>query len=151
MKETTHNKNKRKTFSFRRRERTLYFMTLVALLAAGAFGYLLVPTSGTISAQSGGRYVQDLITIEPTQKSELATPDMIEDALNARNSQTGFSAAQWGALSDTLVPGDYDGDGKTDIAVFRDGTWYLQKSQLGFTGVAFGADTDKPVPSAFVP
>jgi len=83
MKETTHNKNKRKTFSFRRRERTLYFMTLVALLAAGAFGYLLVPTSGTISAQSGGRHVQDLITIEPTQKSELATPDMSEDALNA--------------------------------------------------------------------
>jgi hypothetical protein len=35
--------------------------------------------------------------------------------------------------------------------MFRDGTWYLLRSQAGFTGVAFGAETDKPVPNAFVP
>jgi hypothetical protein len=42
-------------------------------------------------------------------------------------------------------------DGKTDIAVYRDGTLYLQRSAAGFTGVSFGASADKPVPAAYLP
>jgi hypothetical protein len=49
------------------------------------------------------------------------------------------------------VPDDYDGDGKSDIAVFRDATWYLQRSRDGFAGIAFGASVDKPIRNAFVP
>ncbi len=57
---------------------------------------------------------------------------------------------QFGTPTDLPTPADYDGDGKADIAVFRSGTWYLQRSTAGFTGVAFGESTDKPAPNAFV-
>ncbi|MFN2394019.1 MAG: VCBS repeat-containing protein, partial [Pyrinomonadaceae bacterium] len=59
----------------------------------------------------------------------------------------------FGLGTDIPTPADYDGDGKTDISFFRqsNGTWYLQQSTSGFTGVQFGAAADIPVPNAFVP
>ncbi|MBK8466450.1 MAG: M36 family metallopeptidase [Chloracidobacterium sp.] len=46
---------------------------------------------------------------------------------------------------------DFDGDGKTDISVFRpsDGNWYLQRSTEGFTGVNWGLSTDILTPGDF--
>ena len=46
---------------------------------------------------------------------------------------------------------DFDGDGKSDISVFRpeNGVWYLQQSTNGFTGIQFGLNTDKIVPADY--
>ncbi len=46
---------------------------------------------------------------------------------------------------------DFDGDGKSDVSVFRPngGFWYVLGSQSGFTGAQFGASTDRIVPADY--
>jgi hypothetical protein len=39
-----------------------------------------------------------------------------------------FFAAPFGIATDKPVTGDYDGDGQADLAVYRDGIWYIQGS-----------------------
>ncbi|MEP7212046.1 MAG: M36 family metallopeptidase [Acidobacteriota bacterium] len=46
---------------------------------------------------------------------------------------------------------DFDGDGKTDVSVFRpsDGNWYLNRSTAGFTSVHWGSAGDVLVPGDY--
>jgi hypothetical protein len=46
---------------------------------------------------------------------------------------------------------DFDGDGKTDLSVFRpsEGNWYLNRSTAGFTAANWGLATDIPTPGDF--
>ena len=68
-------------------------------------------------------------------------------------STSGFATSvtyQWGLNGDIPVPSDYDGDGRTDAAVYRpaSGEWYLLTSSSGFTTSAtyqWGLPGDVPI------
>jgi hypothetical protein len=57
---------------------------------------------------------------------------------------------RFGLPTDKLVPGDYDDDGKTDIAIFRDGQWWWINSRDDTLSVVqFGLAGDTPVPADY--
>jgi uncharacterized delta-60 repeat protein len=65
------------------------------------------------------------------------------------NPSSEFTSTQFGISTDKLAPADFDGDGKTDLGVYRDGNWFMQRSTDGFLGFNFGLSTDVPMPADF--
>ncbi|MEO6393973.1 MAG: hypothetical protein ABIP75_19120 [Pyrinomonadaceae bacterium] len=63
--------------------------------------------------------------------------------LNSSNG--GMTSTAFGLATDRIVPGDYDGDGRVDIAVFRSGNWYILDSfSSTFRAIAWGTNGDVP-------
>jgi hypothetical protein len=54
----------------------------------------------------------------------------------------------WGSSDDQPVPGDYDADGKTDIAAYVPSTsmWYIKYSTRPAEGINWGFGDDLPMP-----
>ncbi|HSK70392.1 MAG TPA: FG-GAP-like repeat-containing protein, partial [Pyrinomonadaceae bacterium] len=79
-------------------------------------------------------------------------------------SSGGYSITKWGLEKDKLIPGDYDGDGQTDHAVYREGnaplgsiadnTWYILRSSdntvvIRNWGISASSVLDIPVPADY--
>ena len=65
-----------------------------------------------------------------------------------RSGDNSYNSLQFGGASfgDVAVPGNFDGDKKTDYAVYRSGVWYIWQSSNGQVRIAqFGMASDKPV------
>ncbi|HEY0459882.1 MAG TPA: hypothetical protein VGC97_12160 [Pyrinomonadaceae bacterium] len=50
-----------------------------------------------------------------------------------------------------MTPGDFDGDGKDDPAIYRRGQWWVLRSTGGSSTVNFGVAADKAIPKSYVP
>jgi uncharacterized delta-60 repeat protein len=72
------------------------------------------------------------------------------------NSTAGFSSASFGTSTDKIMPADYDGDAKTDLAVWRENPsnpdranfYILQSSNGSIRTVQFGRTGDVPLAGA---
>ena len=85
-------------------------------------------------------------------KTQLNAPPSTGTWYVRRSSDGSALSVQWGISADTTVPADYDGDNKTDIAVFRpsNGIWYIQQSTAGLRVEQFGQNGDRPIPAEYV-
>jgi Tol biopolymer transport system component/(2Fe-2S) ferredoxin len=82
--------------------------------------------------------------------SEIYVKNVDEDpVIRLTNTSGSNSNPNWQPLAKTIS--DFDGDGRADISVFRpsDRTWYLNRSQAGFSATQFGLSTDKITPADF--
>jgi hypothetical protein len=75
-----------------------------------------------------------------------------------KSSDGSFSSFQFGRAGDLPTPGDYDGDGKTDFAVWRPnanpsqtGVFYIQKSTAGFSAFGWGNSQMKIPANSILP
>ena len=70
----------------------------------------------------------------------------------SRDGRTDFAAARYtGDALHRTVPYDFDGDGLSDVSVFRptDGVWYLNRSTEGFYATHLGISTGKLAPADY--
>jgi hypothetical protein len=57
---------------------------------------------------------------------------------------------QFGQATDKITPADYTGDGKTDVAFFRNGNWFVLRSENDtFFAAPFGTSGDIPAPGDY--
>jgi subtilisin-like proprotein convertase family protein len=107
----------------------------------GAYAPVAFGTAGDIPYIVGdydadGRY--DYAVFRPSSGIWYALP-----------STGGLLAQPWGLASDRLTPGDFDGDGRSDFGVKRNGVFHILRSALGYMAVPFGLQSDLVPPGDY--
>lgn len=107
-----------------------------------SFGYLT--TTARLPASAAGQNVQFRWRFGADDNTA-ATGWFIDDVGVIGNYQCGFSSGSG------RVRADFDGDGKSDISVFRPsaGIWYISGSQTGFQAYGWGINGDRIVPGDY--
>lgn len=83
-------------------------------------------------------------------RADLALFRPAEGNWYVRRSNGGFATLPFGLPGDKPVTADYDADGRTDAAVFRNGVWWrLNSASSTVEAVNFGLAGDIPVPANF--
>ena len=84
--------------------------------------------------------------------------DPVSGVLSGRVVQASNSLGTIGAINGIgyirsarvpAVPADFDGDGRTDRSVYRDGTWWIDSTARGLLGYQWGFPTDRPAPADY--
>ena len=84
------------------------------------------------------------------RRSDISVYRPFEGVWYLNRSSWGFTSFQFGINGDQPVAADYDGDGRTDAAVFRAGIWYrLQSTTNTMDVVGFGLPGDIPSPADY--
>jgi hypothetical protein len=60
-----------------------------------------------------------------------------------------FRIEVFGLDNDVTAPGDYDGDGRFDLGTYRNGTFFYQRSTLGFGSTQWGQAGDLVAPGDY--
>ncbi len=118
---------------------------------AGANNLTILPGNGA----GGFGTAFELSVAVPTTTAEMrlatidANRDGKDDIVIGRNG--GFLLYHGNSALFTKTEGDYDGDLKADLSIFRpsEGNWYIQRSTNGFFGMHWGLGTDKPAPADY--
>ncbi|MBK9214022.1 MAG: VCBS repeat-containing protein [Chloracidobacterium sp.] len=112
----------------------------------------LLNADGTL-AEGPGRTNKEVFATELDRSGRLLIGGEFTSAASGSQQVSVRHLARFNALVSTprTTPFDYDGDGRSDVSVYRPSTgmWYLQNSTAGFSAVRFGVTTDKIAPADY--